>query len=133
MANQRISLKDVKITLNNYTVGGAQELTCTVTRDNAFVYEGGTYHPVDILDGKFEITGSLTRHFIDIDLINDFCPNQDLWPSFVLVGEISNSKTPGRTVTITGAKFDSFDISGLNMDGPAENALPFKALNWKLD
>ena len=45
---------------------------------------------------------------------------------------IISGKTPGRSVTIKGAKFDSFDINSLGLDGYAKNALPFKATSWEL-
>lgn len=132
MANQRISIKDVAISIGATIIGGSEEATFTVSRDNEEAYEGNNYYPVEIVDGKFHISGSITRAFIDVALINEICPNEALWPSLTITGEITSGKTPGRTITVTGAKFDSFDINSLGLDGYAKNTLPFKALNWKL-
>lgn len=132
MTNQRISIKDVAISVGNTIIGGAEEATFTVARDNEEAYEGGNYFPVEIVDGKFHISGSLTRAFVDVELLNEICPNTALWDYFTITGEVVSGKTPARTITVTGAKFDSFDVNGLALDGYAKNALPFKALNWKL-
>ena len=133
MVNQRISLKDVSIYVGTSAIGGAEELTMTVSRDNETAYEGGNYYPVEIVQGKFTIEGSITRAFIDIDTLNTLCPNQAIWPSFTITGTVTSGKTPDRNVTIKGAVFTSFDINGLAIDGYAKNALPFTALNWSFD
>jgi len=132
MANQRISIKDCVFHIGNNIIGGSEEVSITVTRDNTEAYEGGTYFPAEIVDGQIHISGSITRAFVDVDLLNTICPHSNLWPAFTITGEIISGKTPGRTVTIIGAKFDSFDINGLGLDGYAKNTLPFKAIDWKL-
>jgi hypothetical protein len=131
MPSQRISIKDVAISIGNNVIGGCEEVSFTIARDNEEAYEAGNYFPVEIVDGKFHITGSISRAFIDVDLLNTITPNQALWPSFTITGEIVSGKTPGRTIWITGAKFDSHDVNSLGLDGYAKNALPFKALSWK--
>lgn len=128
MVNQRISIKDVQFVIGDRIIGGAEEASFSVARDNEEAYEAGNYFAVEIVDGKYHISGDITRAFIDIDLLNEICPNAQLWPDFTLVGEIVSGKTPGRTVTVIGVKFDSYDINGLGLDGYAKNALPFKAL-----
>lgn len=133
MVNQRISIKDVAISIDGSIIGGAEEATFTIARDNEEAYEAGNYKPVEIVDGKVHISGSITRAFIDVDLLNEIAPNTPLWPSFTLTGAITSGKEPGRTISIFGTKLDSFDINGLALDGYAKNALPFKATDWRLD
>jgi len=133
MVNQRISLKDVEITIGNKVLGGAEEASVSAKRDNTFAYEGGNYAPVEIVEGKFDISGELTRAFIDVTLLNEIFPlDQALLPSFDITATITSGKTPGRTITLHGVKFDSIDISSLSMDGYAKNKLPFKALKLVL-
>jgi len=133
MVNQRISVKDIIISVNGTIIGGAEELTMSVAADNEEAFEAGNYFPVEIVDGKKHITGSITRAWIDNDLLNMlFPPDTGVWESFTITGNVVSGKSPQRTATVTGAKFDSFDINSLSLDGYAKNALPFKALNWKL-
>lgn len=130
MADQRISLKDVSIFINGNQIGGAESAEVTLTRDNEVAYEGGTYKPVEIVDGKISIEGSLTRAFLDVDLLNDLFPNQALAPSFTFLATVTSGKAPGRNIEIRGAKLDSINISDLSLDGYAKNTIPFKALDW---
>jgi hypothetical protein len=132
MVNQRISLKDVDISINGKIIGGAESVSVTITRGGQeAAYEGGNYLPVEIVDGKIEISGEISRAFIDVDLLNELFPNQSLMPSFTLSGTISSGKNPGRDIKVFGCKPDSINITDLNLDGYAKNTIPFKALNWK--
>jgi len=131
MVNQRISIKDVDISINGKIVGGAEECSCTISRDNEEAYEAGSYTPVEIVGGKFHIAGSLTRAFVDVDLLNELMPKQASATAFTLTGNVVSGKLPKRSVTIFGVAFDSADISGLGLDGYAKNVMPFKALDWK--
>ena len=133
MVNQRISIKDVQISLNGNTLGGSESATITIARDNEEAYEGGSYTPVEIVGGKFHITGSLTRAFIDTDTLNEIMPNLAIPSNFTIHGEITSGKTPQRSITIFGAVFDSIEISDLGLDGYAKNTLPFKATSWRFD
>jgi hypothetical protein len=133
MVNQRISIKDVDISINGKIVGGAEECSFTVSRDNEEAYEAGSYMPVEIVGGKFHISGSLTRAFIDVDLLKELMPKQASAPSFTITGNVVSGKIPKRSVTIFGASFDSVSIEGLALDGYAKNTLPFKALDWRFD
>lgn len=130
---QRISLKDVDISIGGKIIGGAEEATFTIERDNEVAYEGGSYMPVEIIGGKFTISGELSRAFIDSELLNTLVPQQAIPPSFTLTAIVTSGKTPSRAVTIQGAVFDSVDINSLSLDGYAKNRLPFKALNWRFD
>lgn len=133
MVNQRISVKDIQISVGGNILGGAEELAITVAADNEEAFEAGNYFPVEIVDGKKHISGTLTRAWVDNDTLNTlFPPDTGIWPDFTLTGTVVSGKSPDRTATITGVKFDSFDINGLALDGYAKNSLPFKALNWKL-
>ena len=49
MVNQRISIKDIDISINGKIVGGAETAAVTISRDNEFAYEGGGYMPVEIV------------------------------------------------------------------------------------
>ena len=128
---QRISIKDVDLSINGKIVGGAEECSFTVSRDNEEAYEGGNYTPVEIVGGKFHVAGSLTRAFVDVDLLNELQPKQAIPISFTLSGSVVSGKTPGRSVSVFGAVVDSIDINGLGLDGYAKNSIPFKALDWK--
>ena len=130
MADQRISLKDMSIFINGSQIGGAESAEVTLSRDNEEAYEGGSYKPVEIVDGKIHIEGSLSRAFLDVDLLNELFPNQALSPSFTFLGTIVSGKAPGRNIEIRGAKLDSVNISDLSLDRYAKNTLPFKALDW---
>jgi hypothetical protein len=132
MVKQRISLKDVDISINGKIIGGAESVEVTVTREGQEVaYEGGNYKGVEIVDGKIAISGQIVRAFIDVELLNELFPNQPLMPDFTLSGKISSGKTPGRDVSVFGCKLDSVNISDLGLDGYAKNTMPFKALDWR--
>lgn len=133
MVNQRISIKDVDIAINGKIIGGAQECTVTISRENEEAYEAGNYMPVEIVGGKFKIAGSITRAYIDNDLLNELMPKQAIPSSFTITGQVTSGKTPGRNFTIFGAVFDSVEIGSLGLDGYAVNALPFKATNYRFD
>jgi len=133
MVKQRISIKDVDISINGKIIGGAEEATFTIARDNEEAYEGGNYLPVEIVGGKFHISGSLTRAYVDNDLLNELMPKTAIPTSFTLTGTVISGKEPARTVTIFGVSCDSVDINGLALDGYAKNAIPFKALDWRFD
>lgn len=133
MVNQRISIKDVDIAINGKIIGGAQEATVTIARDNEEAYEAGNYEPVEIVGGKFHITGSITRAYIDNELLNELMPKQAIPASFTITGQVVSGKTPARSFTVFGAVFDSIEIGGLGLDGYATNALPFKATSFRFD
>jgi len=133
MVKQRINAKDIQITIGSTIVGGAEDMTVTVERENSVAREAGTYLPVEIVDGGFSISGTINRAFIDVDLLNEIMPNQALAPSFNIVGKIISGKTPARTITVIGAKFKKVDINGLALTEYAKNALEFDALNWKFE
>jgi len=129
--NQRISLRDVEIALNEKIVGGCESASVSIKRTNVVAHEGASYMPVEIVGGAFDISGEISRAFLDVDLLNDIMPKQAVPPSFTLTGTITSGKTPGRKITIFGAVFDSVDIEGLGLTDYAKNKLPFKALDWK--
>ena len=131
MVTGRISLKDVSISIGDTVVGGSEELTATVSAEDTVAHEGASYLPAEIVDGAITISGTITRAFIDVDLLNDIFPETGIKPSFTLTGEIVSGKTPARTITITGAKFNSLDINGLGLTDYAKNTLNFNATNWK--
>lgn len=133
MVKQRISIKDVDMSINGKIVGGAESVTLTVTRENEVAYEGGSYMPVEIVGGKFTIEGSLSRAYIDNDLLKELMPKSAVPVSFTLTGKVSSGKTPGRAIAVFGAVIDSFNISGMELTGYAKNELPFKALDFRLD
>jgi len=132
MVNQRISLKDVDISIGGNIIGGAESVSLTITREGQEqAYEGGNYKPVEIVEGKIAITGEISRAFIDNELLNELFPNESLMPEFTLSGQITSGKTPGRTFKVFGCKADSVSIEELGLDGYAKNTIPFKALDWE--
>ena len=133
MVNQRISVKDIIISVGGNIIGGAESFTLTVAADNEAAFEAGSYYAVEIVDGKKNVSGSIVRAFLDSETLNTiFPPDAGVWPDFTLTGTVVSGKTPGRTITVLGAKFDGFDIASLELDGYAKNTMNFKALNWKL-
>jgi len=130
---QRLSLKDINIALNGKIVGGGEELSIDIKRDNEEAFEAGNYKCIEIVDGKTHVSGSLKRAWIDNDLLNEIFPNQNLQPSFTLTGSIISGKTPGRNIRLFGCKFDGVSITDFNLDGYAKNDLPFKGTDWKFD
>lgn len=133
MVNQRISAKDVVFSVGGNILGGAESMSFKVTAANEEAFEAGNYFPLEIVDGKKTISGSLTRAFVDVATLNTLFPTDaGIWPSFTITATMVSGKEPVRNITILGAKFDSFDVNGLELEGYAKNALEFKALNWKL-
>lgn len=134
MVKQRISLKDVDLAIDGQIIGGAEELAATFSASDEPAHEGGSYDTVEIIDGKRTITGTLTRAFVDVDLLNQLYPsNSGLKPSFTLSGTINNGKTPARRVKIFGAKFNSIDLNSFALEGYAKNSLAFNALRHEFD
>ena len=133
MVNQRISIKDVDISINGKIIGGAEGCTFTVARDTTEAYEAGSYTPVEIVGGAFHISGDITRAFVDVDLLNELMPKQAVIPGFTITGNITSGKTPARSITIFGASFENVDINGLELEGYSKNKLTFKALDWRFN
>ena len=134
MVKQRISLRDIDITINGKRVGGAEELAVTIDRDLFEAGEGGNYKTVEIVEGFQKVEGTLTVAYLDADLINTLFPNQAVLPEFTLAGVVNNSKTPDRSMKIFGVKFGGVDFSDMAKDSEyIKNALKFKAADWRLD
>ena len=133
MVKQRISLKDVDLSVNGKIIGGAESATVTISRDNEAAHEGGNYMPVEIIGGKFTVEGEISRAFVDVDLLNELMPQKAVPPSFTLTAIVTSGKTPRRNITIFGAAFDSINVSDLALDGYAKNTMLFKALSWRFD
>jgi hypothetical protein len=132
VTKQRISLKDVSLSISGRLIGGAEEVSVTISAEDSVAYEGASYFPAEIVDGQIGISGSVTRAFIDVELLNAlFPPETGVKPYFDIIGEVISGKTPGRTMHIMGAKFNSIDINGLGLTDYAKNALAFNAVNWK--
>jgi len=133
MVKQRISLKDVTVSIGGKIIGGAESASVKISRDNSVAYEGGNYMPVEIVGGKFSVEGELTRAFIDVTLLNELMPLNKAVPpkGLTLTAELSSGKEPRRNITIHDVVFDSVDINSLELDGYAKNTMPFKALSWE--
>ena len=130
MVKERINLTNVDILINGVRVGGAEELSVSASFANEFAHEGGGAEPVEIVDGKREYSGSLSRAFIDTELVKSLAEYGQATPYFNLQG-ITKNKTPARKIKVENAKLDGFDINSLSIDGYAKNALPFKCLAVK--
>jgi len=126
--SQRISIKDMAFYLGANRIGGAEEGTFIVTADNEEAFEADNYFAVEITDGKKHISGTVTKAFLDVDILKDICPmdGDGLWPEFTMTA-VQTKKTPIRNITVTGLKFDGFEISELTTDGHSKNPLPWKA------
>jgi len=133
MVKQRISLRDIDIAINGKIVGGVEELSATKNREMYPAGEGGTHKTVEIVEGFETIEGTLTRAFLDVELINELCPDTSVLPEFTLSGSVNNGKTPGRTIQILGVKFAGFELSDLAKDSEySKTSLPFNATGLKL-
>ena len=130
---QRISLKDVEIAIDDKVVGAADSCSVTLTRANTVAYEGATYLPAEIVGGHFAISGSLSRAWVDNELLNQLMPNRAVPPSFTLKGKVVSGKSPDRTFTILGAVFKDVDINSLTLDGFAKNKMDWDATGWRFD
>jgi len=146
---QRINLKDIDILLEpdetttdtelvKGRLTGAEGASVTLSTDDTVAYEGGSYFPAEIIDGKINIEGSLDRAWINNAFLKALFPVQGdgryksvLKPSFTLRARVSNSKTPKRNVTIYGVKFNSANIQNLTVDSYATQNLPFNATGYK--
>ena len=134
MVSQRITARDCEFYIGTIRVGGAEELTITIDHDLTDAHEGGSHFPVELIDGKISVTGSVTRAYIDNDLIKAITGNMSgIWPSFTITSNIVSGKSPERPITIIGAKFSSVSIEGLSLDSYAKNTLSFRALKCKFD
>lgn len=132
--HERFTLLDVSITIQtedgkNMTIGGCEEVSATITRNNEIVHEGGNYKAVEIISKKESVTGTLTRAFLDVETLKNIFPNSQKLPYFSLTGQTLN-KEPARTIIILNAKADSINITNLSLDGYAKNNIPFSALGW---
>ena len=132
MVNERITLRDVRLTYNGITIIGAEAAEYTVARDPEPALEGGTHLAVDLVDGPALITGSLTVAWVDNTILEALAPNAATWPFFTLHGTISSGKAPARDITLFDVKLDSFAVQDLvsAAGGWARLNLPFKALSY---
>ena len=143
---QRINLKDIDISLetsdNSLVKGritGAEDLSFTISSDDTVAYEAGSYLPVEIVDGKVSISGSITKAWINNDFFRALFPIQEsgslktvLKPTFTLSGKVFNGKTPDRRVILTGVKFNSVNAQNLSIDNYATQNLPFNAIGYRI-
>ena len=131
MTSQRITARDCEFYIGTTRVGGAEEMSLSITHDITDAHEAGSHFPVELVDGKITIAGDLTRAFIDVDLINAIAPNTTrLWPEFTIVSQIVTGKVPARTITVMGAKFSEISVESLSLDAYAKNKLSFHAKNY---
>ena len=134
MVKQRISLRDVDISVDGKIVGGIEEVSAIINRELTAAGEGGTHKTVEIVPGFETIEGTVTRAFIDVTLLNDLYPNQSVLPEFTLSGSINNGKTPGRTLKLFGVKFGGIEFTDMAKDSEwIKNSLPFKAVDFDLE
>lgn len=141
----RINLKDVDISLEGGSSGirgrisGAESATVTISSNDTVEYEGGSYLPAEIIDGKVSISGSVTKAWLNNDFFKALFPQQNndsgfvsvIKPTFTLKAGVNNAKSPKRGIILYGVKFNSANISGLSIDGHATQDLPFNATGYK--
>ncbi|MCH7691561.1 MAG: ATP-binding cassette domain-containing protein [candidate division Zixibacteria bacterium] len=94
--------------------------------------------PDEILEGTELVEGTLTRAFVDIDLVKELLPFQQSStaqekPSFTLRGETKSHVSPAKKLTIFGAKINSWELSGLTMEGRADERYSFDALDYEFE
>lgn len=131
---QRISLRDVDVSINGKIVGGIEEVSATVSRELAPAGEGGTHKTVEIVEGFETIEGSVIKAFLDVDSINELYPNQSVLPEFTLSAAVNNGKTPDRTIKIFGVKFGGFELTDMAKDSEwIKQSTEFKATDWTIE
>ena len=135
---KRFNLTDVDILIDGTVVGGAQELTVTITANQTVEHQAGSSKPDEILEGTELVEGTLTRAFVDIDLVKELLPFQQSStaqekPSFTLRGETKSHVSPAKKLTIFGAKINSWELSGLTMEGRADERYSFDALDYEFE
>lgn len=133
MVQQRVSIKDFALYINGNKIAGGEEATATLTNDNEEAYEADNYKPVEIVEGKKHVAGTLTLAWVNNDRLKELAPNTGIWPSFTLVGSLTSGKTPSRGISLIGCSLDSIDINSLGLDSYAKQALAFKAVDWAFD
>lgn len=110
-SKQSIGLEDVRISIDNNYVGGAQSAEISFNQENKVIMEGGTKKPREIKDGTITINGTLERLFLDIDTIKDLVDIQNGDnPYFNIVANTKN-KDPERRIKIIDAKFKGFKLN----------------------
>ncbi len=143
---QRVNLKDIDISLESEDsslvrgrITGAEGLSFTLSADDTVAFEAGSYLPVEIIDGKVSISGSLTRAWINNDFFRALFPVVEtgsfksvLKPSFTLSGKIYNGKSPDRRIILYGVKFNSVNVQNLSVDSYATQNLPFNATGYRI-
>jgi hypothetical protein len=135
MVNQSITAHDVEFYIGEVRVGGAEEMSVEITAENARRYEAGSYWPVEIVDGKRAVTGTITKAYLDNELIATLIPQgrSELQTAFTVTGNTVTGKTPSRKITVFGAKFNSVNISDLSLSSEgAKNALAFEGTGYDL-
>ena len=127
MVNQRISLRDVDISLKGKIVCSAEKVTMDISRELTPVGEGGTHKTVEIVEGMETIEGEATGvNNIDSELLNELHPNKMVSPEFTLSGRIDHDNESGGTMKVSGVKFTGIiQIT----EGP----LYFKAVDYSVD
>lgn len=145
MRMMRINLKDVDILLEDESsdirgrISGAESATVTISSNDTVEYEGGSYLPAEIVDGKVSISGSVTKAWLNNDFFKALFPKQDnnsglvsvVKPTFTLNAGVNNAKSPKRGIVLYGVKFNSANINGLGLDGHATQDLPFNATGYE--
>lgn len=142
----RINLKDIDISLETSNRGGikgritgAETATVTISADDSVAYEGGSYLPVEILDGKVSISGTLEKAWLSNDFFKALFPIQNnnsglptvIKPTFTLKASVNNSKAPKRKIEIYGVKFNSIGTGNVSLDNYAIQSMPFNATGYQ--
>lgn len=144
----RINLKDIDISLETSIRGGsgikgritgAETATVTISADDSVAYEGGSYLPVEILDGKVSISGTLEKAWLSNDFFKALFPQQNnnsglvtvIKPTFTLKATVNNSKAPKRKIEIYGVKFNSVGTGNVSLENYATQSMPFNATGYQ--
>lgn len=142
---QRITLKDVDISLEGSgsrldgRITGADGLSVTISSNDSVEYEAGSYLPVEVVDGRVSISGSVVKAWVSNDFFKVLFPKTEVGermtsvikPSFTLRGKVVNSKSPSRKMEIYGVKFNSVGTGSMSIDSVAKQSLPFNATGYK--
>lgn len=130
MVNQRVSLRDIDISLNGKIVGGSEELTANISREGTPAGQGGTYQTVEIVEGMEKIEGTLITAYLNVELINELFPNQAVLPEFTLSGSVNNDKSPQRIMKLFKVKFLGVELSDTSYESPyIKLSMPFMAVS----
>lgn len=134
MANNAITLNDVKVMIDGKTAGMIQTVEVNVTINKSTLYQAGdSGKPKDVAFFKKEITGTFERILLSKDLLVQLWPDMDGgYPiKFDLSGQALDT-TKGKDInfTVSDCTIDGFPIS-MDLEAESKQSIAFTGLGFK--